>query len=122
MPCIITGFLPKSSSSSVPTSMSKMLKVFSTVVVILIPPAIVYRRYCKVYCLLNCIIELCPTALEHFPCLLRIRSGDPRKHRHAHEVVLVCIQHCLRYKVGSYNASKEVHEYRFNFLDFAYHF
>src|SRR5919112_1395983 len=37
MPCIITGFLPKSSSSSVPISMSKMLKVFSTVLVILIP-------------------------------------------------------------------------------------
>src|SRR5215204_1779533 len=37
MPCIITGFLPKSSSPSFPTSISKMLKVFSTVVVILIP-------------------------------------------------------------------------------------
>src|SRR5215203_2700272 len=121
MPCIITGFLPKSSSSSVPTSMSKMLKVFSTVAVILIP------CYCLPPILQSLLppqlfIELCPTALEHFPCLLRIRSGDPRKHRHAHEVVLVCIQHCLRYKVGSYNASKEVHEYRFNFLDFAYHF
>src|SRR5215213_3373526 len=61
MPCIITGFLPKSSSPSVPTSMSNMLNVFSTVVVILIscyclspilqtvlPPPLYYRGlpYC----------------------------------------------------------------------------